>query len=54
VKSTAGALGAVALQDMCRQLEIACREEKPHIATLLQATINVAEASWQALYSRLN
>lgn len=54
VKSTAGALGAVALQDMCGQLEIACRESKPHIATLLQATINVAEASWQALYSRLN
>jgi len=54
VKSTAGALGAVALQDMCGQLEIACRESKPHITALLQATTNVAEASWQALYSRLN
>ncbi|ACQ93003.1 Hpt sensor hybrid histidine kinase [Tolumonas auensis DSM 9187] len=54
VKSSAGALGAVALQDMCGQLEIACRESKPHIAALLQATTNVAEASWQALHSRLN
>jgi Signal transduction histidine kinase len=54
VKSSAGALGAVALQDMCGQLEIACRESKPHIAVLLQATTNVAEASWQALHSRLN
>lgn len=53
VKSSAGALGAVALQDMCGQLEIACRESKPHIAALLQATTNVAEASWQALHSRL-
>lgn len=54
VKSTAGALGAVALQDMCGQLEVACRESKPNIVALLQATTNVAEASWQALYSRLN
>lgn len=54
VKSTAGALGAVALQDMCSQLEIACRESKPHIAALSQATTSVAEASWQALHNRLN
>lgn len=54
VKSTAGALGAVALQDMCGQLEIACRESKPNILALLQATTNVAEASWQALHSRLS
>jgi len=53
VKSSAGALGAIALQDMCSQLEIACRESHPHIAALLQATTNVAEASWQALHSRL-
>lgn len=53
VKSSAGALGAIALQDMCSQLEIACRESRPHIAALLQATTNVAEASWQALHSRL-
>jgi signal transduction histidine kinase/HPt (histidine-containing phosphotransfer) domain-containing protein/ActR/RegA family two-component response regulator len=54
IKSSAGALGAVALQDMCGQLEIACRESKPHVSPLLQATTNVAEASWQALRTRLN
>lgn len=52
VKSSSGALGALALQDMCSQLEKACRTSGDHIPALFQAAMNVAEASWQALHQR--
>ena len=52
VKSSSGALGVLALQDMCSQIEKACRTSGEHIPALYQATMNVAEASWQALQQR--
>lgn len=52
VKSSAGSIGLIALQDVCAQLEIACRESRNNLDGLVQATLNVAEASWKTLEAK--